>query len=114
MVLNGKGIAEPVTVSFAVDGVTHQSQILSVVESDPPNAMGSITIQTPPITNIIHSDEDLARAVSLLNKHNAVADTRERARHFAQRACDALLIFPDSEARRAMMQAAQFAVARGY
>lgn len=66
------------------------------------------------VAGFSNSDEDLARAVSLINKHNAVADTRERARHFAQRACDALLIFPDSEARRAMMQAAQFAVARGY
>ena len=59
-------------------------------------------------------DEDLAHAVELIRKHDCVAATRERARHFAQRACDALSIFPDSEARRAMVQAAQFAVARGY
>jgi len=43
-----------------------------------------------------------------------VADTRERARLYAQRACDALSMFPDSEARRAMVEAAQFAVTRGY
>ncbi|GAA0281468.1 polyprenyl synthetase family protein [Alteraurantiacibacter aestuarii] len=59
-------------------------------------------------------DSDLERAVELINSHNAVADTRERARLYAQRACDALAIFPDSKARAAMIEAAQFAVARGY
>lgn len=59
-------------------------------------------------------DEDLAHATSLIDKYNAVADTRSRARHFAQRAIDALSIFPDGKARAAMIEAAQFAVARGY
>jgi octaprenyl-diphosphate synthase len=59
-------------------------------------------------------DEDFARAVDLIRKHDAVAATRERARHFAQRACDALSIFPDGRARQAMVEAAQFAVSRGY
>ncbi len=59
-------------------------------------------------------DEDLAHAVELIRKHDCVSATRERARHFAQRACDALHIFPDSAARRAMVEAAQFAVSRGY
>ena len=59
-------------------------------------------------------DEDLAHAVELIRRHDAVAATRERARHFAQRACDALSIFPDSRARQAMVEAAQFAVSRGY
>jgi octaprenyl-diphosphate synthase len=59
-------------------------------------------------------DEDLAHAVDLIRRHDAIAATRERARHFAQRACDALSIFPDGRARQAMVEAAQFAVARGY
>ena len=59
-------------------------------------------------------DEDLAHAVELIRRHGAVEATRERARHFAQRACDALSIFPDSRARQAMVEAAQFAVSRGY
>jgi len=59
-------------------------------------------------------DADLAHAVSLIRKHDTVAETRERASHFAQRACDALSIFPDSSARMAMMEAARFAVSRGY
>ena len=60
------------------------------------------------------SDDDLAHAIALIRKHDCVAATRERARHFAQRAVDALAIFPDGKARRAMAEAAQFAVLRGY
>jgi len=59
-------------------------------------------------------DEDFAHAVELIRRHDAIAATRERARHFAQRACDALSIFPDGRARAAMVEAAQFAVSRGY
>jgi len=66
------------------------------------------------VARFANSDEDLARAVAITHKHNTVADTRERARLYAQRACDALSMFPDSEARRAMVEAAQFAVTRGY
>jgi octaprenyl-diphosphate synthase len=59
-------------------------------------------------------DEDLAHAVQLIGRHDCANATRERARHFAERACDALSIFPDGSARRAMVEAAQFAVSRGY
>jgi octaprenyl-diphosphate synthase len=60
------------------------------------------------------SDDDLAHAVELIGRHDAVEATRERARHFAQRAIDALAIFPDGKARQAMSEAAHFAVSRGY
>lgn len=60
------------------------------------------------------SDDDLAQAISLIEKHNTLDDTRERARHFAHRAIDAISIFPDGKARAAMAEAAQFAVARGH
>ena len=60
------------------------------------------------------SDEDLAEAIRLIGKYDAVETTRERARHFAERAINAISIFPDSKARAAMAEAAQFAVARGY
>jgi octaprenyl-diphosphate synthase len=59
-------------------------------------------------------EDDFAHAVDLIRRHEAIAATRERARHFAQRACDALAIFPDGKARAAMVEAAQFAVSRGY
>ncbi len=59
-------------------------------------------------------DDALTEATGLIARHRALEATRERARHFAARAIDALSIFPDSAARRAMAEAAEFAVARGY
>jgi octaprenyl-diphosphate synthase len=59
-------------------------------------------------------DEDLEHAVALINRHGTVEATRERARHFAQRAIDAIAGFPAGEARAAMAEAAQFAVSRRY
>jgi octaprenyl-diphosphate synthase len=60
------------------------------------------------------ADEDLAHAVGLIRRHDAIAATRERARHYAARAIDALAMFPESKARAAMEEAARFAVSRGY
>jgi len=59
-------------------------------------------------------DEDLAHAVELINRHNCVEATRERARLYAQRAIDSLSCFPSGAAREAMCEAVQFAVARRY
>ncbi|PEQ10734.1 farnesyltranstransferase [Novosphingobium sp. PC22D] len=59
-------------------------------------------------------DEDLATAVSLIEKHNTVSATRDRARHYAQRAIDAIAGFPPGAARSAMAEAAQFVVSRRY
>jgi octaprenyl-diphosphate synthase len=59
-------------------------------------------------------DEDLAHAVELINRHGCVDATRERARHYAQRAIDAIAGFPAGEARTAMAEAVEFAVARRY
>ena len=59
-------------------------------------------------------DEDLVHAVELINRHRCVEATRERARHYAQRAIDAIAGFPAGEARAAMGEAVEFAVARRY
>jgi octaprenyl-diphosphate synthase len=66
------------------------------------------------IAGFANGDEELAEATTLIRRHDALADTRERARHFAQRACDALSIFSAGKARDAMVEAARFAVTRGY
>ncbi len=66
------------------------------------------------IAGFRNEDEDLAHAVDLIRRHDAVNATRQRARHFAERAVDALSIFPESKARAALTEAAQFAVSRGY
>ena len=60
------------------------------------------------------SDEDLSHATALIAKHGTVADTRERAKHFADRAVNAIAGFPANEARAAMIEAAQFAVSRRF
>jgi octaprenyl-diphosphate synthase len=60
------------------------------------------------------SDDDLVHATALLKSTDALADTIERARQYGRRAVDALAIFPPSKAKAAMIDAAEFAVARAY
>jgi octaprenyl-diphosphate synthase len=60
------------------------------------------------------ADDDLARAISLLRSTAALPDTIEQARHYSRRAIDALAMFPASRAKSALVEAAEFAVARAY
>jgi len=60
------------------------------------------------------SDEDLAHATDLLRQTRAVDDTLARARHYGQRAIDALGSFGNSQAKAAMVEAVEFAIARAY
>jgi octaprenyl-diphosphate synthase len=60
------------------------------------------------------SDEDLAHATQLLKRSGAIDDTLARARHYGQRAIDALGIFPASKAKDALVEAVEFAIARAY
>jgi octaprenyl-diphosphate synthase len=60
------------------------------------------------------ADEDLAHARSLLAQTDALTDTIARAHHYGRRAVDALGAFPPSRAKAAMVEAAEFAVARAY
>ena len=58
--------------------------------------------------------EDLAEAQRLMERHNAIADTIERARHYGDKARDALAIFPASEWKQALVEAVDFCIARGH
>ncbi|WP_028969851.1 polyprenyl synthetase family protein [Sphingomonas sp. URHD0057] len=60
------------------------------------------------------SDADLAHAIALLRSSGALDDTIEHARQYGRRAIDALAKFPASKARSALVEAAEFAVARAY
>ena len=60
------------------------------------------------------SDADFAQAVDLVRSSRSVDDTIARARHYGQRAIDALSPFPASKAKDAMIEAVEFAVARVY
>ncbi|SEM80925.1 octaprenyl-diphosphate synthase [Sphingomonas gellani] len=60
------------------------------------------------------TDADFAHAVDLVRRSRAVDDTLARARHYGQRAIDAIAMFPASPAKDAMIEAVAFAVARAY
>ena len=60
------------------------------------------------------SDEDLAHATQLLRSTGAIDDTLARARHYGQRAIDAIGSFPGGAAKTALTEAVEFAIARAY
>ncbi|HEY8262849.1 MAG TPA: polyprenyl synthetase family protein [Methyloceanibacter sp.] len=59
-------------------------------------------------------DGDLDQAMAYMLEHNALADTMERARHYGAIARDAMAIFPDSEAKSALLGAIEFSVDRPF
>jgi octaprenyl-diphosphate synthase len=58
--------------------------------------------------------DDLIYAQKLIDRHDAIADTVERARHYGDIARDALAIFPDGPYKAALLEAVDFCVARAY
>ena len=58
--------------------------------------------------------DDLEAAKGLVEKHNAIADTIERARHYGAIARDALALFPDTRHKAALLDAVDFCIARVY
>ncbi len=61
-----------------------------------------------------NGDAMLAEAVQRMRDTRAVDDTMARARHYGQRAIDAIGPFASSAAKDAMIEAVEFAVARAY
>ena len=66
------------------------------------------------LEDLEQTPEDLARAQHLIESHGGIVDTLARADFYADSARDALLRFPTSPARQAMLNAVHFAVKRGY
>ncbi|MES2988481.1 MAG: polyprenyl synthetase family protein [Pseudomonadota bacterium] len=60
------------------------------------------------------ADEDFVEAKRLVQSSRAVDDTLARARHYGQRAIDALGGFASGAAKDAMVEAVEFAVARAF
>jgi octaprenyl-diphosphate synthase len=60
------------------------------------------------------SDADLAEAVHRLKASGAVADTLARARHYGERAIDAIADMPANRARAALTDVVRFAIARAF
>jgi len=57
-------------------------------------------------------EPDLAHAIALMRRHNAIEDTTQRARYYGQLARDALEIFPKSDVKTALLEAVEFSVSR--
>ena len=63
----------------------------------------------------LHGDNaDLAHATQLLRETGAIDDTMARARHYGQRAIDAIGMFGKSAAKSSLVEAVEFAIARAY
>jgi octaprenyl-diphosphate synthase len=61
------------------------------------------------------NDSDrLGHALSLMEETAALADTVERARHYGDKAKDALGLFPASEVRKTLIRLVDFCIARAY
>ena len=58
------------------------------------------------------SDPDLDQAMSLIQSHNAIKATLERARHYGSMAKDALAIFRESKAKSALLDVVDFSTSR--
>ena len=56
--------------------------------------------------------DDLGTAQRLMERHSAIGDTIERARHYGDIARDALAIFPAGPHKRALAQAVLFCINR--
>ena len=57
---------------------------------------------------------DLEQAQSLIERHGALADTLERARHYGSMARDALGLFPATPLKAALLEAVDFAIDRAH
>ena len=60
------------------------------------------------------SEADLDTALSLMQKHRAIDDTIDRAKHYGAIARDALAIFAPCEHKTALLEAIEFCIARAH
>ena len=66
------------------------------------------------LEDLTQEPEDLDRAVRLMQRHNALVDTVERARHYGAIARDALGIFSDGPEKAALTELIDFCIDRTY
>jgi len=66
------------------------------------------------LERVEQADADLDHAITLMKRHNALADTVARARHYGAIARDALGIFPDGRAKRVLNDLVDFCIERAY
>ncbi|UUX51132.1 polyprenyl synthetase family protein [Nisaea acidiphila] len=66
------------------------------------------------LQDLDQQEGDLAHAQALMAKHNTLADSLDRARHYAAIARDALGLFDDGDAKQALVDVVDFCVERAY
>ena len=66
------------------------------------------------LEEVEQTEDDLRRALGLLERHGALRDTVARAGHYGAIARDALGIFPDGPAKRALVEIVDFCIERAY
>ena len=66
------------------------------------------------IEKLDQREGDLEQAKTLIDRHGALADTLERARHYGAMARDALGLFPDKPLKAALLEAVDFAIDRAH
>lgn len=66
------------------------------------------------LADLEQTEDDLPRAISLMEKHNALSDSVDRARHYGAMARDALGIFPESAEKKALIELIDFCVERAH
>jgi octaprenyl-diphosphate synthase len=57
---------------------------------------------------------DFEHAVALMERHGAIRDTLERARHYGAMARDSLDIFPDCAAQECLREVVDFCIRRAH
>ena len=62
----------------------------------------------------VQGEEDLEKAMALMERHGAIRDTVERARHYGAMARDALGVFADGPERKALMDVVDFCIERAH
>jgi len=60
------------------------------------------------------NEDSLGIAIDLLQRHGAIDETLARARHYGTIARDALALFPDSDAKTAMLDVVDFVTSRAH
>ncbi|MGJ3258305.1 MAG: polyprenyl synthetase family protein [Rhodospirillales bacterium] len=66
------------------------------------------------LEDLEQDDSDLEHAIKLMNKHNALTDSVDRARHYGAIARDALGIFDDCAEKRALLNLIDFCIQRAH
>ena len=66
------------------------------------------------LEDLEQDDADLERTINMMVKYDALADAKARARRYGQMAKGAMETFPDSPAKRALIEVVEFCIERAH